>query len=479
LTNLRTPKHLRDELIEIIQDHLTPAALRYEYSNVALETSVKWRPIVLILGNYSSGKSTLINELIGMNVQATGQAPTDDSFTVITRQETNTPSADSIAEREGYVLLNDPAFPFESLKRHGQRFAAHFRLKQVQSDFLQDLAIIDTPGMLDSIAERDRGYDYQQIISDLAQLADLIIVMFDPHKAGTVRESYESLRRTLPESTFEDRLVFVLNRIDECASLNDFVRVYGTLCWNLSQMLGRKDIPKIMMTYSDNFGSKTKSSQDFLKLLQNERSKLAQIIQDAPRHRLDHLASYIEAHGQRLEHFLEAVMAYARLIKRARYRSILTSGAWALLFGSGAFAWLSYGGLISITDSVSIGIISGLVTAIVGAFGIGPYRQHCERSARIQALRHIDRLTSLKTQTRQDTWAKISDLVSDYLENRYERIPIHQVKQDLREVRNSYKGASKLARAALSDYRSEIEDQYFNEPIASEANVDVPIKEDK
>jgi EH domain-containing protein 1 len=477
LTNLRTPKHLRDELIEIIHDHLTPAALRYEYSNVALETSVKWRPIVLILGNYSSGKSTLINELVGVDVQATGQAPTDDSFTVITRQEVIAKSSDSIEEREGYVLLNDPAFPFESLKRHGQRFAAHFRVKQIQSEFLQDLAIIDTPGMLDSIAERDRGYDYQQVISDLAQLSDLIIVMFDPHKAGTVRESYESLRRTLPESTFEDRLVFVLNRIDECASLNDFVRVYGTLCWNLSQMLGRKDIPKIMMTYSDNFGSKTKSSQDFLKLLQNERPKLAQSIQNAPRHRLDHLASYIETHGQRLEHFLEAVLAYARLIKGARYKAILTSAAWALLFGGGAFAWLSYGGLISITDSVTIGIISGLVTAIATAFGIGPYRQHCERSARIHALRHLDRLTPLKTQTRQDTWAKISALVSDYLENRYERIPLHQVKLDLREVRDSYQGASKLARAALSDYRSQIEDQNFNEPTAAASDVDVPIEE--
>ena len=111
-------------------------------------------------------------------------------------------------ERDGKFLLNDPEYPFESLKKHGQRFAAHFRLKKVNAPFLKTLAIIDTPGMLDSITERDRGYRYQEIIGDLAQIADLVLVLFDPHKAGTVREAHESLRETLPARTFEDRVLF-------------------------------------------------------------------------------------------------------------------------------------------------------------------------------------------------------------------------------------------------------------------------------
>jgi EH domain-containing protein 1 len=52
--------------------------------------------------------------------------------------------------------------------------------------------------MLDSITERDRGYNYQDVIGDLAQIADLVLVLFDPHKAGTVREAHTSLRDTLP-----------------------------------------------------------------------------------------------------------------------------------------------------------------------------------------------------------------------------------------------------------------------------------------
>ena len=77
---------LRNEMLDIVGQELTPKARRYGYSDVSLESFISWKPIVLILGNYSSGKSTLINELIGQKIQSTGQAPTDDSFTVITGQ---------------------------------------------------------------------------------------------------------------------------------------------------------------------------------------------------------------------------------------------------------------------------------------------------------------------------------------------------------------------------------------------------------
>ena len=155
---------LRSELLDLVEEHLTPVALRYGYSEVPLESNIKWRPLVLVLGNYSSGKSTLINDFLGVKIQSTGQAPTDDSFTVITYGESEGEGDDTIGvveERDGKFLLNDPEYPFETLKRYGQRFIAHFRLKKVNSPFLENLAIIDTPGMLDSITERDRGYDYQ------------------------------------------------------------------------------------------------------------------------------------------------------------------------------------------------------------------------------------------------------------------------------------------------------------------------------
>src|SRR5262249_29209252 len=160
----------------------------------------------------------------------------------------------------------------------------------------------------DSIAERDRGYNYQEVIGDLAQIADLVLVIFDPHKAGTVREAHASLRDTLPANTLEDRVIFILNRIDECATLVDLLRVYGTLCWNLSQMLGRKDIPQVRLTYSKT--TDRKELPEYLRFLENQRDELTRQIAQAPKYRLDHLADYVETHAERLAHLLEALLGY-------------------------------------------------------------------------------------------------------------------------------------------------------------------------
>jgi hypothetical protein len=40
-------------------------------------------PLVFLLGNHSSGKSTFVNYLHGRKIQTTGVAPTDDAFTII------------------------------------------------------------------------------------------------------------------------------------------------------------------------------------------------------------------------------------------------------------------------------------------------------------------------------------------------------------------------------------------------------------
>ena len=108
---------LQNELLEIVAEQLSPVAMHWGYSEVPLETNIKWRPLVLILGNYSSGKSTLINELLGGEVQAAGQAPTDDSFTIITYDDTSDSQKPvSVTEvRDGKFLLHDSEYPFESL----------------------------------------------------------------------------------------------------------------------------------------------------------------------------------------------------------------------------------------------------------------------------------------------------------------------------------------------------------------------------
>ncbi len=444
---------LRQELVNSVATELSPAGLKYGYTRVPLEASIRWKPIVLILGNYSSGKSTLINELLGGTVQATGQAPTDDSFTVITGSQGLADGPIKVVEsRDGKALLHDPTFPFEALRQHGDRFSAHFRLKRVNSPILADMAIIDTPGMLDSLAERDRGYNYQDVIRDLAQLADLVLVLFDPHKAGTVRESHESLRETLPRSTFEDRVMFVLNRIDECASLPDLLRVYGTLCWNLSQMTGRKDIPTIHLTYSASaVGGQIPAGRDYLRFLQNERDAVKNSILQAPAKRLDHLASYIELHGTRLCHYLESLATYQRLRRRFWVRSLFTCFMSSLLLaGIGGFFAPEFGVSLGDIDQtrLAVGLALLAIGTTIGAWVVSRIMLPAFHRNRLALL---DKLTPLDNQSRRDSWMAIRGLVLSRLSSPEGVRSLGRSRAAFRQVQASYVKRSAEARQALAE----------------------------
>ncbi|MCF8094656.1 MAG: dynamin family protein [Desulfobacteraceae bacterium] len=466
---------LRMEMVEMVRDHLSPVALKYGYADVSLESTIKWRPLVLVVGNYSSGKSTLINEFLGADIQAIGQAPTDDSFTVITWDD-NASDEGKIRvteERDGKYLLNDPDYPFEILKKHGHRFASHFRLKKVNSPFLRNLALIDTPGMLDSITERDRGYDYQDVIGDMAQLADLVLVLFDPHKAGTVREAHTSLRETISARTFEDRVLFVLNRIDECSSLTDLLQVYGTLCWNLSQITGRKDIPMIYLTYSSRAAGNQEpqklesDSRMFLYLLQNQRKKLEQGILDAPRRRLDNLATFIETHSERLDQLLEALVAHRSKLRRLRSKLGLTGAVLGLVCaGAGVFIGTTAGFLGSSADplTISAGIAIFLVFLLFWFFGPMHFlvRLFCRK-----ALKNIDKMIPLENQTRQDIWQVVSPVAYRYLQKTGGRYSLRPVRQEYENIHRIYTEGAREIRRALNELANIKPDQSLYDGLSS------------
>ncbi len=461
-------KALRSEMLEMVAEQLTPVALRYGYSDVPLETTIKWRPQVLVLGGYSSGKSTLINDFLGTEIQATGQAPTDDSFTIITYDGT-LPEDEPVQvteSRDGKFLLNDSEYPFEMLKKHGQRFASHFRLKKVNSPFLKNLAIIDTPGMLDSITERDRGYDYQEVIGDLAQIADLVLVLFDPHKAGTVREIHTSLRETLPARTFEDRVLFVLNRIDECASMIDLLRVYGTLCWNLSQITGRKDIPMIHLSYSlkDNKEISKKKEMSYLSHLENQREELKRAVQQAPRYRLDNLAAFVETHGERLAHFLEALISYRKRARKFGFNSFLIALVGSLILGGGAFLLALIAPPLAGMDIMITSLAAGGVALLGFLLWATTLRRFFYGRFHKKALKNISSLTSLFNQTRKDSWEAVRELVLNRLRSTNGKFSLRDVRRDFSIVWQVYERGSQEIRDALKELEglsTEEEEEFF------------------
>jgi len=410
----KAPEALAKEIEQVLRKKIGPIFERYGLNIKNLLTPLKWKPVILIIGNYSSGKSTFINEILGSQIQRTGQSPTDDSFTIISAPE----GSESEKEVPGNTVVNDEHLPFASLRHFGESLLSHMRLKKVDNTpILQDLAIIDTPGMLDSVTEKDRGYDYLGVVGELARLADLIILMFDPHKAGTIKETYQAIRGTLPGSTGEDRVLYVLNRIDECENMTDLLRSYGTLCWNLSQMTGRKDIPRIYLTFVPQDGKVPPGFEVWM----DEREELKQAMRSAPKMRLNHMLQEVDRVVRELGMEIETLAAFRRGFVQKLKGVIRTWGLIALLaffFGDLVMKVLLHYPDTPFLEALLTGnldlkcLLWPIVWSTLVLASASLYVQRILFPKFIKdTLKNLDHLIPLETAYKKDLWNRVKDRI--------------------------------------------------------------------
>ncbi|KAL3762277.1 hypothetical protein ACHAWU_000924 [Discostella pseudostelligera] len=225
-------------------------------------------PFVFLVGNHSSGKSSFINYVLGRKVQTAGVAPTDDCFTVIA------PGPKDV-DQDGPALVGDPDIGFAGLRQFGPTLIHHAQLKVRSGINTTNFMMVDSPGMIDSpvssggmsitspgysgwaggstpnnsyntsssAAVMDRGYDFQGVVRWFAERADVVLLFFDPDKPGTTGETLSILLHSL--GGMDHKLLIVLNKADQFRKIHDFARAYGSLCWNLSKVIPRKDLPRI------------------------------------------------------------------------------------------------------------------------------------------------------------------------------------------------------------------------------------------
>ncbi len=410
-------KELQKQLQTKVKRKLEPLFARYKMDFGGIDATLKWKPIVLIIGNYSSGKSTLINELVGQPIQRTGQAPTDDSFTIITSDA----GRDNI-ETPGSTIVNDENMPFQHFKGFGEKLISHICMKQVKCPMLENMAIIDSPGMIDATSENDRGYDYMKVLGEFAKMADLIVLMFDSHKAGTIKESYDTIRNTLPEKSGEHRIVFVMSRIDECDHLSDFTRSYGTLCWNMSQMTGRKDIPHIYLTYAPSVVDPSTVAEGW----PQERDQLIEKIKRAPGFRLNHILEDIDRQLNELQIVAEAVAEFIKRTKKIFWKYVrITGGISILLFLFGdvlinLFSANPDPTLITAVRNNQLSlthlIIPGILVAATLFIGTLGFTKIAFRQQLKKAMVNGADLVTLKTDYRKNLWKKMEAKAKENLQ---------------------------------------------------------------
>jgi len=271
-----TSRMVVQRLKSLYMERLRPMELDSHFAHfhdAALTASeLEARPQVLMVGQYSTGKTSLVKWVTGI----------DSSFFDIRPQPSTDKFMAIVHGDEEKVINGDaatclPELPYSGLSRFGSTFLSKFQVLVEQADILRQITFVDTPGVLSGDKQRtSRGYDFVKVCQWLASRCDLILLLFDAHKLDISDEFKEVIEAMRNDG---DKCRCVLNKADEIDGEN-LVKVYGALMWNLGKILRT---PEVARMFIGSFWEQEYKCKDLERLLNQDRKDLIQELRDLPR----------------------------------------------------------------------------------------------------------------------------------------------------------------------------------------------------
>ncbi|GJN26095.1 hypothetical protein PR202_gb13998 [Eleusine coracana subsp. coracana] len=281
---LRSVTSIIDGLKKSYIEKLRPLEKTYQFQDFVspLLTSSDFdaKPMVMLLGQYSTGKTTFIKHLLKSSYPGAhiGPEPTTDRFVVIT----SGPDERCIP---GNTIAVQADMPYSGLSCFGTAFLSKFECSQMPHPLLEHVTFVDTPGVLSGEKQRtQRSYDFTGVTSWFAAKCDLILLLFDPHKLD-ISDEFKRVIGSL--RGHDDKIRIVLNKADQ-VDAQQLMRVYGALLWSLGKVL---NTPEVMRVYIGSFNDKpikeTAAGPLGMELFQKEQDDLLSDLNDIPKKACD------------------------------------------------------------------------------------------------------------------------------------------------------------------------------------------------
>jgi len=261
-------------LKKMYKEKLLPLEKRFKYDEFASphlkDAYFDAKPFVLLIGQYSVGKTTFIKFLLERDFPGVriGPEPTTDRFMVIM-------GASMDRTIPGNALVADASKPFTQLTKFGMGFLNKFECAECSSPILEKISFIDTPGILSGEKQRTgRGYEFPAMCEWFAGRCDRILLLFDAHKldiSDEMKETIDNLRNN------DDKIRVVLNKAD--IPTQQLVRVYGALMWSLGKVF---QTPEVLRVYVGSFWDQPLKNKENSKLMELEQQDLLADLRGLP-----------------------------------------------------------------------------------------------------------------------------------------------------------------------------------------------------
>ncbi|KAL4648691.1 sarcalumenin-like [Arapaima gigas] len=282
------------KLRKIYQSSIKPLEQAYRYNELRQhelsEAEISSKPLVLFLGPWSAGKSTMINYLLGLQGTPqelyTGAEPTTSEFTVIMH-------GDKARTIEGIVMAADSSRSFSPLEKFGQNFLEKLVGVEMPHKLLERVTFVDTPGIIENRKQQERGYPFNDVCQWFIDRADLIFLVFDPTKLDVGGELEMMFRQMKGR---ESQIRIILNKADILAP-QELMRVYGALFWSMAPLINVTEPPRVYISSFWQYAYAPDTSHD---LFRREEVSLLEDLNQVIENRMENKIALVRQHGIRV-----------------------------------------------------------------------------------------------------------------------------------------------------------------------------------
>ncbi|GBL82321.1 Sarcalumenin [Araneus ventricosus] len=302
------------DIKKIETTHIKPVELLYKYpdstTRVLGDAEIFSKPMLLFLGPWGAGKTSIINYLLGLertpsSLKTGSTGITDVDFTLLTYG----------AQRRivsGTELAAD--WKYAGVQKFGQGFLDHFRSIHIPHPLLQKVTIVDTPGIVENRKNAERGYSLNAAFQWFIDRADAVYVVLDPSKVDIGGELGSVIEQLQGQN-----VRFLLNKADSIRR-SDLMRVVGQLFWNLSPLLGGAEAPLI---YAVSLTSHPYHPSAPAKFLADQEKNFLYDMKSTLDKRVENKILYARKHAVRVRNHAKMVDCY--LASYYRHKSIFSN----------------------------------------------------------------------------------------------------------------------------------------------------------